>query len=71
MLYPLEPGPSQNPNPHALDYGRKVPLLGVRLNSEPKAYVFEDMGDRVVINHQLGGQDILVVWDQEAYLVLQ
>ncbi len=70
VLFPLDPSPRLNPNPHALDYGRKSPLLGVRLNGEAKAYVFEEMGDRVIIHDHLGGVDILVVWDQESYLAL-
>jgi hypothetical protein len=28
------------------------------------------MGERIVINDRLGGQDILVVWDQESFLAL-
>ncbi len=39
-------------------------MLGVRLNGEPRAYLFEKMGERAVINDHLGGVDTLVVWDR-------
>jgi len=70
VLRPLDPSHSHNPNPFALDYGRKSPMLGLRLAAEIKAYVFEDMGERIAINDRLGGQDILVIWDQESFLAL-
>jgi len=70
LLSPVDPSPRFNPNSHALDYGRKAPLLGLRLNGELKAYVFEDLGERIVINDRLGGRDIVVLWDQESFLAV-
>ena len=45
-------------------------MLGVRLNGEPKAYLFDKMGQRAVINDQVGGVDVVVVWDEDSHLAL-
>ena len=66
----LDPVMRRNGNPHAGDHGWKELTLGVRLNGEPKAYVFEDLGERIAINDHLGGEDILVVWDRDSQLAL-
>ena len=70
LIFSLNPSIARNANPYAGRYGRKDPMLGVRLNGEPKAYLFDKMGERAAINDQLGGVDILVVWDQDSYLAL-
>ena len=66
----LDPVMNRNSNPFAGDHGWKELTLGVRLNGEPKAYVFEDLGERIAINDHLGGEDILVVWDRDSQLAL-
>ncbi len=70
LIFPLNPRIVENLNPYADDYGRKDSMLGVRLNGDPRAYLFEKMGQQAVINDQLGGVDILVVWDQHSHLAL-
>jgi len=42
----------------------------VRLDGEAKAYPLEAMGERAVINDQVGGVDIVVVWDRDRYLAI-
>lgn len=70
LIFPLDPRIGENANPYADDYGRKDSMLGVRLNGEPRAYLFEKMGPRAAINDELGGHDILVVWDRDSHLAL-
>ncbi len=70
LLFGLNPSPGSNLNPQAIDYGAKDGMLGVRLNGEPMAYPFEAMGAQAVINHQVGGVDIAVVWNRDSYLAI-
>ena len=61
---------SANSNPHAMDFHGKERVLGVRLAGDPKAYPFSEMGERAVINDQVGGVDIAVVWDRRRHLAI-
>jgi hypothetical protein len=61
---------SLNGNSYATDILAKERVLGVRLDGEPKAYPFFAMGERAVINDQVGGVDIAVVWDRASYLAI-
>ena len=68
LLFPLTPSPRQNPALSQLELKDKV--LGVRLNDHPKAYPFNNMGDRAVINDHVGGTDLVVVWYEEGQLAI-
>ena len=70
LIFSLSPSIDRNRNTYAADYGRKDPMLGVRLNGEPKAYLFDKMGRRAVINDEVGGVDIVVIWDEDSHLAL-
>ncbi len=70
LIFPLDPRIDDNINPYADDYGRKDSMLGVRLNGAPRAYLFDKMGQQTAINDELGGVDILVVWDRDSHLAL-
>ena len=59
-----------NNNPVASEFLAKEPVLGVRLDGEPMAYPFSAMGARAVINDQVGGVDIVVLWDRDSYLAI-
>ena len=59
-----------NSNPAASEFLAKEPVLGVRLDGEPMAYPFSAMGARAVINAQVGGVDIVVLWDRDSYLAI-
>ena len=59
-----------NNNPAASEFLAKEPVLGVRLDGEPMAYPFSAMGARAVINDQVGGVDIVVLWDRDSYLAI-
>jgi hypothetical protein len=45
-------------------------MLGVRLNGEPRAYLFQDMGLQAVINDRVGDIDVVVVWDEASQLAI-
>ena len=70
LIFGLSPRIEANRNPAAQDFGAKDQVLGVRLNGEAKAYPFDKMGSRTVINDQVGGTNIVVMWDQGTYLAL-
>jgi hypothetical protein len=70
LIFGLSPQLAANRNPAAHDFGAKDRVLGVRLNGEAKAYPFDKMGSRTVINDQVGGADIVVMWDQGTHLAL-
>ena len=63
FLFPLTP-PLQSFD------GAKDMVLGVRLDGEAKAYPFEKMGHQAIINDQVGGVDIAVLWDRESSLAI-
>jgi|GEM_PF-592357 hypothetical protein len=66
----LNPSLGFNDNPHALRYGAKDKILGVRLNGDVRAYLFETLGDRLVLNDVVGEVDIVVVFDYESHLAI-
>ena len=68
LLFPLTPEPWDNPV--LTQTNLKDMVLGVRLNNHPKAYPFKNMGDRAVINDQVGGTDLVVVWYREGQLAI-
>ena len=70
FLFGLNPSLPSNLNDFASAYGAKDGVLGVRLNGQAMAYSFADMGAQAVVNHQVGGVDIAVVWDQANYLAI-
>ena len=70
LIFGLQPSLRQNPNDFARFYEVKDLVLGVRLNGDPKAYPFAAMGQRQAIHDQVGGVDILVVWDRAAQLAI-
>ena len=49
-----------NGNPNVSDFLAKERVLGVRLDGAPKAYPFSAMGERAVINDQVGVVDLAV-----------
>ena len=59
-----------NGNPYVSDFLAKERVLGVRLDGAPKAYPFSAMGERAVINDQVGGVDLAVVWDRASNLAI-
>ena len=70
LLFGLNPRQSDNPNSFATAHGAKDMVLGVRLDGEARAYPFDDMGRQAVINDDLGGVDIVVVWDRDSNIAL-
>ena len=70
LLFGLNPRQSANPNPFATTHGAKDMVLGVRLDGEARAYPFDNMGRQAVINDDLGGVDIVVVWDRDSNIAL-
>ena len=59
-----------NGNPYATEFLLKERVLGVRLDGEPMAYPFSEMGERAAINDEVGGVDIVVVWDRASHLAI-
>jgi len=70
LLFDLVTPLRLNNNPAASEFLAKEPVLGVRLDGEPMAYPFSAMGARAVINDQVGGVDIVVLWDRDSYLAI-
>ena len=70
LIFGLNPPQSSNPNSFATAHGAKDMVLGVRLAGESKAYPFQNMGNQAVINDDLGGVDIVVVWDRDSNIAL-
>jgi hypothetical protein len=70
LIFGLSPLLGTNPNPVANLFGAKDRVLGLRLNGQAKAYPFDQMGKRQVINDQVGGIDIVVLWDRGTHLAL-
>ena len=50
--------------------GAKDMILGVRLDGEAKAYPYEKMEHQAIINDQVGGVEIAVLWDRESSLAI-
>ena len=70
LLFDLVTPLRLNNNPAASEFLAKEPVLGVRLDGEPMAYPFSAMGAPAVINDQVGGVDIVVLWDRDSYLAI-
>ena len=70
LIFGLFPVMLDNANLMATAHGGKDGLLGVRLNGQPMAYLFDAMGNQAVINDRVGGEDIVVVWDQASHLAI-
>jgi hypothetical protein len=66
LLFPLETPLEENPNPLATAYPAKDGMLGLRFAGEAKAYPFAAMGQRAVLNDEIGGVEVVVLWDQQA-----
>ena len=66
----LTPSLFSNINPDATSFGAKDKVLGVRLNGDARAYLFDLMDDRLVINDEVGDVDIVVVWDRQTHLAI-
>ncbi len=70
FLFALDLPLSRNNNPYVDEFSAKDRVLGVRLDGQAKAYAFATMGEQAVINDQVGGVDIAVVWDREHHLAI-
>ena len=70
LLFALNPPLSDNPNAYANIFGAKDGMLGVRLDGHARAYLFDEMGDQAAINDQVGGVDIVVLWDRASSLAI-
>ncbi|NKB66245.1 MAG: DUF3179 domain-containing protein [Candidatus Latescibacteria bacterium] len=70
IYFGLLPSISRNGNAYADLFGEKDRVLGVRLDGATRAYPFRVMGERRVINDQLGGVQIVVLWDRESRLAI-
>jgi hypothetical protein len=70
FLFDLQPSPASNPNAHALRFGSKDRILGVRIDAETVAFPYAQMAPRRVINEIVGGVEIVVAFDDEAYLAI-
>jgi hypothetical protein len=70
FLFDLTLPLNANPNPFSTIFGAKDLVLGVRLDGHPKAYPFSAMGEQQVINDQVGGVEIVVLWDQDSFLAI-
>jgi len=70
FLFPLSTKLDNNGNLYAATFKTKELVLGVRLNNEARAYPHSVMGERIVINEELGGVPIVVLWDRVAYLAI-
>ena len=68
FLFALTTALNDNLNPYSTFFGSKERVLGIRLDGEAKAYPLSSMGEQQIINDQVGGVDIVVVWDREYYL---
>ena len=64
LLFNLNPSLSENINPYANTFGAKDGMLGVRLDGHARAYLFDTLDNQAAINDQVGGVDIVVVWDR-------
>ena len=70
LLFGLDPWLTENKNPNANSIGGKDMVLGVRLNGLPKAYPFDSMASRSVINDQIDDVDLVVLWDEATQLAI-
>ena len=70
LLFGLFPDITENFNGFSTIFDMKDRVLGVRLEGEVKAYPFKNMGNRQVINDQVGRVSIAVVWDRGARLAI-
>ena len=59
-----------NGNPFVSEFLAKERVLGVCLDGAPKAYPFSAIGERAVINDQVGGVDLAMVWDRASNLAI-
>ena len=70
LIFRLNPSLGSNPNAYSTQFGLKDRMLGLRLDGEARAYLFEDMGSEAVINDEIGGVNIVVVWDEHSLLAI-
>ena len=70
LLFNLSPTLANNANPYANIFGSKDGMLGVRLDGQARAYLFDTLDDQAAINDQVGGVDIIVVWDRANSLAI-
>ena len=70
LIFGLSPRLSANPNPASAAFAVKDRVLGLRLNGRAKAYPFDSMGSRRIINDRVGGTEIAVLWDRGTHLAL-
>ena len=70
LLFALNPPLSDNSNLYSNIFGAKDGMLGVRLDGHARAYLFDEMGDRAAINDQVGGVNIVVLWDRASSLAI-
>ena len=70
LIFRLTPPLERNPNFFSTSFGSKDMVLGVRMDGEAKAYPFDAMGQQAVINDEVGGVDIVVVWDRDSNIAI-
>jgi hypothetical protein len=70
LIFGISPILEKNPNPVANHFGAKDRVLGLRFNGQAKAYPFDQMGKHQIINDQVGGVDIVILWDRDTHLAL-
>ncbi len=70
LLFSLDPALGNNSNVFSTIYEVKDRVLGVRINERSKAYHFNSMGEQIVINDLVGGEEIVVLRDRAADLTL-
>lgn len=51
-------------------FDEKDGMLGLRLNGEPKVYLFQDMESQAVINDRVGEVEVVVIWDEDSQLAI-
>ena len=70
FLFRIRPTLRANGNDYAVLLPAKDRVLGVRIDAETRAYPFDQVGSRRVVNDVLGGQEIVVVYDAEYRLAI-
>jgi hypothetical protein len=70
FIFALTPALASNQNEAARRLRAKERVLGVRLDGQTKAYPFSALPSQAALNDQVGGVDLVVVWDRAANLAI-
>ena len=70
FLFPVSPSLSLNSNSYSTLFDAKDRVLGLRIDGSAKAYPFVSMGEQAVINDDVDGYEVLILWSKDGQLAI-